>query len=201
MLFYTNLFSRIMNNFFKIFSYYLIAPFISFLVLLFYFDFNIFKYGESILFGYGDNIGNISTVKLIIKEGLTYCSKYVGHPQIDTNCFNDFALNNNVLSFWIIRFFSLFSKSPFVVTYCYDFFTIFLTAISANFCFRKIGISKFNSSALSVLFSITNNKFNYLNTLSVGNYFIIPFLILMSFWVIDGKLEAFKCSKNNKIIG
>ena len=200
MLFYTNLFSRIMNNYFKIFSYYLIAPAISFLILFFYFDFNIFKNGESILFTKGDNIGNISMVKLIIKEGLTYCSKYVGHPQIDTNCFNDFALNNNVLSFWIIRFFSLFSKSPFVVTYCYDFFTIFLTVISANFCFRKIGISKFNSSALSVLFSITNNKFNYLNTLSVGNYFIIPFLILMSFWVIDGKLEAIKCNKNNKII-
>ena len=96
-----------MNNYFKIFSYYLIAPLISFLILFFYLDFNIFKYGESILFGDGDNIGIISMVKLISKEGLTYCSKYVGHPQIDTNCFADYALNNSIISFWIIRFFAL----------------------------------------------------------------------------------------------
>ena len=94
MLFYTNLFSRIMNNYFKIFSYYLIAPLISFLILFCYLDFNIFKYGESILFGDGDNIGIISIANLIAKEGLTYCSKYVGYPHIDTNCFDDYTLNN-----------------------------------------------------------------------------------------------------------
>lgn len=200
MLFYTNLFSRIMNNYFKIFSYYLIAPLISFLILFCYLDFNIFKYGESILFGDGDNIGIISIFKLIIKEGLTYCSKYVGHPQIDTNCFADYALNNSIISFWIIRFFALFFTSPFVVSYCFAYFSIFLIAISANFCFRQIGISKFNSSALAVLFSITNNKIAYLVGLSVGNYFIIPFAVLLSFWIIDSKLEFVKVDKNGKII-
>ena len=199
MLFYTNLFSRIMNNYFKILSYYLTAPLISFLVLFFYFDFNIFKYGDPILFGYHDNIFIISTVKLIIKEGLTYCSKYAGHPQIDTNCFSDFALNNSIISFWIIRFFALFFTNPFVVSYCFVYFSIFLIAISANFCFREIGISKFNSTVLSVLFSITNNKIAYLVGLSVGNYFIIPFVVLLSFWIIDGKLNALKANENGKI--
>ena len=199
MLFYTNLFSRIMNKFFKILSYYLTAPLISFLVLFFYFDFNIFKYGDPILFGDGDNISIISTFKLIIKEGLTYCSKNVGYPQIDTNCFADYALNNSIISFWIIRFFTLFSANPFVVSYCFVYFSIFFIAISANFCFREIGISKFNSTVLSVLFSITNNKIVYLVGLSVGNYFIIPFVILLSFWIINGKLNALKANENGKI--
>jgi len=188
-----------MNNYFKTLSYYLITPLISFLVLFFYFDFNIFKYGDPILFGDGDNIFAISTFKLIIKEGLTYCSKYVGHPQIDTNCFADYALNNSIISFWIIRFFTFFSANPFVVSYCFVYFSIFLIAISANFCFREIGISKFNSSALAVLFSITNNKIVYLIGLSVGNYFIIPFVVLLCFWIIDGKVQAVNVDKNGKI--
>jgi hypothetical protein len=181
-----------MKNFFNIFSYYLIAPAISFFILFFYFDLNIFKYGESILFNVWDGIGAMSTVKLITKEGLTYCSKYVGYPHIDTNCFADYPLNNSVIQFWIIKFFSLFSKSPFITSYCYGFVVIFLIAFSANFVFRKIGISKFNATVLAVLFSITRNKLYYFNILSVGNYFIIPFAVLMSFWVIDGKLVFIK---------
>jgi hypothetical protein len=199
MLFYANLFSRIMNNYFRNVSYYLIAPLISFSILFFYFDFNIFKYDESILFKDGDNISVVALTKLIIKEGLTYCSKYVGHPQIDTNCFNDFALNNSILSFWIIKFLSFFSKDPLIVLYFFSYFVIFLIAISANFCFREIGISKFNSTFLAVLFAITNNKFNYLSEVSVGNYFIIPFAILISFSIINDKLNALKSDKNGKI--
>ncbi len=187
-----------MKNYFNILSYYLIAPIICFLILFFYFDFNIFKYDESIIFFSHDGIGAMVSVKLIIKEGLTYCSKYVGYPQIDTNCFADYPLNNNFLSFLIIRFFALFSKSPFVVIYCYGFFTIFLIAFSANFCFRKIGISKFIAVLLAVLFSITNNRIGYIGIFSVGNYFIIPFSILMSFWVIDGKLVLIKIDENGK---
>ena len=188
-----------MNNYFKTLSYYLIAPLISFLILFFYFDFNIFKYGDPILFGDGDNIGIISTVKLIIKEGLTYCSKNVGHPQIDTNCFSDYALNNSILSFWIIRFFAFFSANPFVISYCFAYFVIFLIAISANFCFREIGISKFNSTLLSVLFSITNNKIVYLYALSVGSYFIIPFAVLTCFWIINNKVQVVNLDKNGKM--
>lgn len=187
-----------MKNFFNIFSYYLIAPTISFFILFFYLDLNIFKYGESILFAGEDGIGSISAAKLITKEGLTYCSKYVGYPHIDTNCFADYPLNNSIIQFWIIKFFSLFSKSPFITSYCYGFVVIFLIAFSANFCFRKIGISKFNATVLAVLFSITSNKLYYLNIFSVGNYFIIPFTILMSFWVIDGKLIFIKINENGK---
>lgn len=187
-----------MKNYFNTLSYYLIAPIICFLILFFYFDFNIFKHDESIIFGSLDWISAMVTVKLIIKEGLTYCSKYVGYPQIDTNCFADYPLNNSIIQFWIIKFLSLFSKSSFVVSYCYGFFVIFLIAFSANFCFKKIGISKFNSTLLAILFSITNNKLYYFNCLSVGNYFIIPFAILMSFWVIDGKLVLVKADENGK---
>jgi hypothetical protein len=199
MLFYANLFSRIMNNYFKTLSYYLIAPLISFAVLFLYFDFNIFKYGDPILFGDGDYIALTSTIKLIIKEGLTYCSTYLGHPQIDTNCFSDYGINNSILSFWIIRFFTFFSANPFVVSYFFAYFSIFLIAISANFCFREIGISKFNSTALSVLFSITNNKIAYLVGLTVGNYFIIPFALLISFSIINGKVNALKVNESGKI--
>ena len=188
-----------MNNYFKTLSYYLIAPLISFAVLFLYFDFNIFKYGDPILFGDGDNIVIISTVKLIIKEGLTYCSKNVGYPQIDTNCFTDYALNNSILSFLIIKFFTYFSANPFVVCYCFVYFSIFLIAISANFCFREIGISKFNSTALSVLFSITNNKIAYIVGLAVGNYFIIPFALLISFLIINGKVNTLKVNESGKI--
>ena len=199
MLLKTKLFSRIMNKYFKILSYYLIAPFVSFLILFCYFDFNVFKHGESILFLDGDNIGIVSFVKLIAKEGLTYCSKYVGYPQIDTNCFADYALNNSVFSFWIIRFLTIFSKSPFVVLYIYTYLSIFLIAVSANFCFRQIGISKFNSSILAILFSITNHKIDYLIGLTVGNYFIIPFVLVVVFWIIDGKIKALEIDKNGKI--
>ncbi len=199
MLFYANLFSRIMNNYFRNVSYYLIAPLISFSILFFYFDFNIFKYDESILFLDGDNIAILAVVKLIIKEGLTYCSKYVGIPQIDSNCFTDYASNNSVLSFWIIKFFSFFSKNPLVVLYFFAYFSIFLITISANFGFRQIGISKFNSAIIAVLFAITNNKFNYLLGISVGNYFIIPFAILVSFSIINGKLSALKKDASGKI--
>ena len=198
-LFYANLFSRIMNNYLKNLSYYLIAPLISFSILFFYFDFNIFKHGESILFWDGDYIGVLATIKLITKEGLTYCSKYVGYPQIDTNCFNDYPLNNSILSFWIVKFFSFFSSSPFVVAYCFAYFLIFLIAISANFCFRQIGISKFNSTLLTVLFSITNNKIFFLFQTSVGNYFIIPFAILISFYIVNGKMSVLKIDENGKI--
>jgi hypothetical protein len=195
---YANLFSRIMKNYFNILSYYLIAPIIAFFIVFFYLDLNIFKYGESILFAPTDGISVMATAKLITKEGLTYCSKYVGYPQIDTNCFADYTLNNSIIQFWIIKFFSFFSKSPFIASYYYGFVVIFLIAFSANFCFRKIGISKFNSTLLAVLFSITNNKIFYFNTLSVGNYFIIPFTILMSFWVIDGKLVFIKINENGQ---
>ena len=187
-----------MKNYFNIFSYYLIAPLISFLIVFFYLDLNIFKYGESILFTSGDGVMVLSIVKLITKEGLTYCSKYLGYPQIDTNCFADYTLNNSIIQFWIIKFLSFFSKSPFIASYYYGFVVIFLIAFSANFCFRKIGISKFNSTLLAVLFSITNNKIFYFNTLSVGNYFIIPFAMLMSFWVIDGKLVFIKINENGQ---
>ena len=185
-----------MKNYFNILSYYLIAPIIAFFVVFFYLDLNIFKYGESILFAKWDGIMAMAFVKLITKEGLTYCSKYVGYPHIDTNCFDDYTLNNSIIQFWIIKFLSFFSKSPFVASYCYGFVVIFLIAVSANFCFRKIGISKFNSALLAVLFSITKNKIFYFNALSVGNYFIIPFTILMSFWVIDGKLVFVKTNEN-----
>jgi len=185
-----------MKNYFNILSYYLIAPFISFSILFFYFDLNIFKYDESILFISADGIGAMANVKLITKEGLTYCSKYVGYPQIDTNCFDDYPLNNSIIQFWIIKFLSFFSKSPFIATYCYGFVVVFLLAISANFCFRKIGISKFNSTLLAVLFSITNNKIYYFSYVAVGNYFTIPFIILMSFWVIEGKLVFVKTNEN-----
>ncbi len=195
----TNLFSRNMKNYFNILSYYLIAPIICFLILFFYFDLNIFKHGESIMFLYWDGIGAMANAKLIIKEGLTYCSKYVGYPQIDTNCFADYPLNNSIIQFWIIRFLSLFSKSSFVVIYFYGFFVLFLIAFSANFCFRKIGISKFNSALLAILFSITNNKIGYFSLLSVGNYFIIPFVMLMSFWIIEGRLEALKVNNGGKV--
>ena len=59
-----------MKNYFNIFSYYLIAPLISFLILFFYLDLNIFKYGETIFFGSGDYILEMSIAKLIIKLGL-----------------------------------------------------------------------------------------------------------------------------------
>ena len=185
-----------MKNYFNILSYYLIAPIIAFFIVFFYLDLNIFKYGESILFGSGDNIFIMALSKLITKEGLTYCSKYVGYPQIDTNCFADFTLNNSITQFWIIKFFSFFSKNPFINSYCHGFFAIFLIAFSANFCFRKIGISKFNSTLLAVLFAITNNKIAYFSYVAVGNYFTIPFIILMSFWVIEGKLVFVKTNEN-----
>jgi len=181
-----------MKNYFNILSYYLIAPIIAFFIVFFYLDLNIFKYDESIFFGSWDFILEMSIAKLITKEGLTYCSQYVGYPHIDTNCFSDRPWNNSFFSFLIIRFFALFSKSPFITFYCYLFFSVFLITISANFVFRKIGISKFNAVLLAVLFSITNNRIAYLGILSVGNYFIIPFVILMSFWVIDGKLVFVK---------
>ena len=125
-----------MKNYFNILSYYLIAPIIAFFVVFFYLDLNIFKYGESILFAKWDGIMAMAFVKLITKEGLTYCSKYVGYPQIDTNCFDDYTLNNSIIQFWIIKFFSLFSKSPFITSYCYGFVVIFLISFSANFVFR-----------------------------------------------------------------
>ena len=181
-----------MKNYFNILSYYLIAPIIAFFILFFYLDLNIFKYDESILFGLGDDVFAMAIAKLITKEGLTYCSKYVAYPHIDTNCFSDFTLNNSITQFWIIKFFSFFSKNPFINSYYYGFFVIFLIAFSANFCFRKIGISKFNSTLLAVLFSITNNKLIYFSWVAIGNYFIIPFVILMSFWVIEGKLVFIK---------
>jgi hypothetical protein len=187
-----------MKNYFNILSYYLIAPFISFSILFFYFDLNIFKYDESIFFGSWDFIFEMSIAKLITKEGLTYCSQYVGYPHIETNCFSDRPWNNSFFSFLTIRFFALFSKSPFTTFYCYLFFSVFLITISTNFVFRKIGISKFNAVLLSVLFSITNNRIAYLGILSVGNYFIIPFAILMSFWVINGKLVFIKTDKNGQ---
>ena len=185
-----------MKNYFNILSYYLIAPVIAFFILFFYLDLNIFKYGESIFFGSWDFILEMSIAKLITKEGLTYCSQYVGYPHIDTNCFSDRPWNNSFFSFLTIRFFALFSKSPFITFYCYFFFSIFLITISANFVFRKIGISKFNAVLLAVLFSITNNRIAYLGIISVGNYFVIPFAILMSFWVIDGKLVFIKTDEN-----
>ena len=185
-----------MKNYFNILSYYLIAPIIAFFILFFYLDLNIFKYDESIFFGSWDFILEMSIAKLITKEGLTYCSQYVGYPHIDTNCFSDRPWNNSFFSFLIIRFFALFSKSPFITFYCYFFFSIFLITISANFVFRKIGISKFNAVLLAVLFSITHNRIAYLGIISVGNYFVIPFAILMSFWVIEGKLVFIKTDEN-----
>ena len=188
-----------MKNFFNVFSYYLIAPIIAFSILLFYFDFNIFKYGESILFIYtGDGLFAEGIFKLIIKEGLTYCSKYVGYPQIDTNCFSDYASNNGYLSFLIVRFFAIFINSPLTVTYYQFLLSIFLITISANFCLRKIGISKFNATFLAVLFAITNNRILYFYTLSIGNYFIIPFAVLMSLWIMEGKLNIVKINENGK---
>jgi hypothetical protein len=187
-----------MKNYFNILSYYLIAPVICFLILFFYFDLNIFKHGESILFGTWDAIFEMSIAKLIAKEGLTYCSQYAGYPQIDTNCFSDRPWNNSFFSFLTIRFFALFSKNSFVDFYCYFFFSVFLISISANYCFRKIGISKFSAIFLSILFAITNLRISYFNIISVGNYFIIPFSVLMSFWIIDGKLVFIKINEKGK---
>ena len=88
-----------MKNYFNILSYYLIAPIIAFFILFFYLDLNIFKYGESIFFGSWDFILEMSIAKLITKEGLTYCSQYVGYPQIDTHCFSDRPWNNSFFHF------------------------------------------------------------------------------------------------------
>jgi hypothetical protein len=118
---------------------------------------------------------------------------------VSAACLSNVCQNLQFKYFWIIKFLSFFSKDPLIVLYFFSYFVIFLIAISANFCFREIGISEFNSTFLAVLFAITNNKFNYLSEVSVGNYFIIPFAILISFSIINDKLNALKSDKNGKI--
>lgn len=212
-------------NVFKKFSYYLIAPAISVFLIIFVYDFNIFKYDEALIFGYGDNsygvkyrfsdenvqnqthysfyhsddILSMAMLKLVVQEGMSYCSKNLGHPHIDTDCFSDYALNNNYLVYLIFYFLSFFTKNSFVIAYIYSILTFFLISLAANICLRKFTISKFNSTLLAIFYSFNFNHLNYLLIFTIGNYFIVPFIVLMSYWIFCDKIKFFVIDKDGKL--
>lgn len=184
-------------------SYYLIAPLLSIFLTIFYFyDLKIIdEESAGLLFAkYGDYIGIATVLKLFIKEGLTFCSKYVAYPQIDTTCFYDYALEHNFFHFLILRFLTFFSNNPYVLIFYAVLTTNALIGLTSNFCFRQFKIGKINAILLSILFTFTPHRIYYFYMTSVGNYYAIPFVILSAYWFYEGKVALISRDQNGKYL-
>lgn len=182
-----------MNNFLKSISYYCLAPMISLLVAVFYYQYDIREINPL----YYDYVQTIFYIKTIIING-EFCNNLVANPSLDVNCFNDYVMIHNLLITLFFRFLGLFTKDYFVVYGIYFYFSVIVIAISANYVFIKFQISKFNSAIFSILFSLANARMNTFSWMSVGHFFTVPFIVLLCYRIYENQFVFCKI-KNKKL--
>lgn len=154
------------------FLYFALAPFLSSLILIFYFDINPFL-DISRYYFQGDGLLSQKYIKNLIINSSFFCSKQLAYPVLDTNCFRDFVLDHLYLNILIIFLIKFFTNDPLLIVLIYDFFCIIFIALITNVVLLKFSISKTLSCLISIFFAVSQNQVNFIN--QIGPSVILTF--------------------------
>ncbi len=181
-------------KFLKNLGTYLIAPALSLLLFVLLFQLWEVDLRQPILVYGGDNFFIVFIVKTIINFSWFFSNDAVGWPHFNgTFLMHDFPIHADIFHLLIIKFFSLFSSNPYLVLNCFFISTFALIALTAFVALRSISISVFTASLVAVLYTFSPYHFargTYHAFLS--NYAIIPLLIMVALWIVNGKVQALK---------
>ncbi|MFM7702172.1 MAG: hypothetical protein ACKO6C_01755, partial [Alphaproteobacteria bacterium] len=181
------------------FLYFALAPFLSSLILIFYFDINPFL-DISRYYFQGDGLLSQKYIKNLIINSSFFCSKQLAYPVLDTNCFRDFVLDHLYLNILIIFLIKFFTNDPLLIVLIYDFFCIIFIALITNVVLLKFSISKTLSCLISIFFAVSQNQVNFINQIGPNNFFMVSFGFLMIFWFYNNQVNFIKFDSSKKLI-
>lgn len=190
-----------MNKLLKNILQYSAAPVLS--LLIFAILFQIWKIDLNLpIFDYsGDTLFSIFEMKSVIDNRWFLTNDYIGFPQ-SLGKFNlyDFPLQAESIHFLVVKFFTLFSSSPFWVINCFFISSFALISASSFAVLRSFKISVFSAIIVSVLYAFTPYHFSRNEThLFLSNYMAIPLIVMLALWIITDKIQIISCNKKNQL--
>lgn len=151
----------------------------------------------NIPFGYsGDYLSASAMIKTTIDQGWYIHNPMLGAP-FELNM-NNYPLGGDNFNFILIKLISLFSNNYAVVTNLFYLVTYLLAYVISFFVMRYLKINFTYSLFGSLLFTFLPYHFFRGNGghLFLTGYYIIPLVILVSFWIFEGKIKLIPTSKN-----
>ncbi|PKL60178.1 MAG: hypothetical protein CVV33_03990, partial [Methanomicrobiales archaeon HGW-Methanomicrobiales-4] len=147
----------------------------------------------------GDGLEYNLLTKTMIETGWWLENPMVGAP--DKLEMYDYPVGSN-LDLLIMKILSICSGNYAIVMNMYYILGFFLTAICSLYVFRQIQISYPVAVFGSVLYSFLNYHFYRLGHFNLVSYFMIPLIILVILWILQGEpLFIRNTGKKDTLIG
>lgn len=172
-------------------SYFFLAPIISCLILLFYFQINPFSDLSKYYFQ-GDGMFVFFWIKNIASSNSFYCPKNLAYPILDTNCFRDFVLDHNYLQVMMYHIIAFFTKNYILIQLIYTYVTLIIVALITNLVLLKFYITRFLSFFISTFFTVALARIVFIHNFTMGFYFSLPLAFLALYWFYENKISFIK---------
>ncbi|MCT2195582.1 hypothetical protein M3G15_10575 [Paenibacillus sp. p3-SID1389] len=149
-------------------------------------------------FGYdGDYLSASSFIKSVVDFGWYINNPSLGAP-FSLNM-NDYPLGGDNFNFLIVKVLSLFTNDYAIVSNLFYLVSFYLTYLSAYLVLRKLKIQYSLSFIGSIMFAFMPYHFFRANGghIFLSFYFMIPFAILVSFWIFSSNFNLLNYSNND----
>ena len=139
-------------------------------------------------------------IKNVIDSGWFFTNEFVGLPHFTQTFFlHDFPLHAEFFHALIIKFFTYFSRNPFLIANSFFILTFALISASSFMALRSFGIGIFSATLASVLYAFLPYHFDRnLWHLFLSNYSIVPLLAMVTMWISSDRLSAFALNQKNQ---
>lgn len=165
----------------EIAMYAAISGVVSFVLFLIYGNANL-RY--PLVYSGGDEMGIYYLVKTIRDYGTSLFNPMTGG--LAGGDMFDYPYSD-LLSFVIVKFISLFTRDPYLITNLFYFLNYYLIAFAAAFVCRRLGFRYAVSSFVGILFAFSYFIQGRYAHMWLTPYYMLPVACLIAVWIIDGK--------------
>ncbi|MDX2082850.1 MAG: hypothetical protein SFV53_02550 [Rickettsiales bacterium] len=185
---------------FKKLSFYFLAPLLSLLIFILFFQ--LWKIDLALpIFSYdNDALISIFIAKNIINSGSFVCSDKIGLPNLTQEfCLYDFPIQSDFFHLSLIKFLAQFSNNPFLVVNLFFILTFAMIALTGFIALRQSQIGIFSAVLISILYTFAPYHFSRnIWHLFISNYMIVPLTIMVGLWIADNKIKVFAINEKQQ---
>ncbi len=142
-----------------------------------------------------DYVFSLALTKGIIQTGWVYQNPNIGAPFSGT--LYDFPLPENLLHL-IIRGLTLFSQDPYWVLNVFYLLGFPLTALTSLYALKSLKLPLYLALPGALAFTFLPYHFLRLEHTYLAAYFMLPLMVLLAVWVMQGQIQIFVWDIQNR---
>jgi len=143
-----------------------------------------------------DSLMSFFEAKTVIDSGWFFSNNLVGLP--GNFVLHDFPMHADSLNFALLKVFSYFSSNPFLIVNCFFISSFVLVSLCSFAALRALNISLNTSLLISIIYTFIPYHFvRGTHHLFLSNYAIVPLILLLAIWMLNGEIETFVLNKKN----